>query len=270
MRGAEHAPHHLTGQGVRDRGRVVADFLGERAGNGHQLRLRNNAGNETAGKRFRGREDAARIAPFQRLLDADEARQEPAGSRFRVDAALVEHEAEARVVGRDADIHRQLHRHADADRRAVDGADHGLQAFEDAQGQAAAAIALDVDVLRAALFAVSGAGVIVERLGAGREVCAGAEGFLAVPGDDHGLHAVILVGDVEGLDHLVHHHAGEGVHVVRAVDGQRGDAVLDVENDFLELFRASHLYSSGLFRWVRQGGLSPTSVKRCPEGSERG
>src|SRR3990167_2776868 len=115
-------------------------------------------------------------------------------------------------------------------------------------GDAAAAIALDVDRFGAALLAIAGAGVIVEGLGAGREVCAGAESALAVPGDDDDLHIVVGIGDVEGLDHLVHHRAGEGVHVVRAVEGQRGNAVLDIENDFLEFLGTGHADSSGLVK----------------------
>jgi hypothetical protein len=79
------------------------------------------------------RRTPAGVAPFERRLHAHQARQEPRRGRFGRDAAAREHEAEARVGGGQADVHRQLHRHADADGRAVDGADHRLQALEDAQ-----------------------------------------------------------------------------------------------------------------------------------------
>ena len=57
------------------------------------------------------------------------------------DAPAGEHEADLGVVGEDADVHRQRHRDADADGRAVDRADHRLRAVEDAQHEHAAAVA---------------------------------------------------------------------------------------------------------------------------------
>ena len=59
------------------------NLAGKFPGAGHEVRLRDNFGNETARERFGCREDAARIAPFQRLGDTDEARQEPARRSFR-------------------------------------------------------------------------------------------------------------------------------------------------------------------------------------------
>ena len=139
--GAQHAPHHLTDQRDRDRCGLGGNFLRKRARRRQQLIRRHNLADEAAAERFLCRENPTRVAPLQRLRDADDARQEPARRCLRHDAALGEHEAEARGVAGDADIHRKLHGDADADGRAVDRGDHRLQAFEDAQRNLTAAVA---------------------------------------------------------------------------------------------------------------------------------
>jgi hypothetical protein len=143
---------------------------------------------------------------------------------FGRDAAAREHEAEAGVGGGQPDVHRQLHRHADADRRAVDGADHRLQAVEDAQGHHAAAVAVDAidPVLVARRVLARG---VVEGLAAGGQVGPGAKGP-AGPGDDDGAHRVVGVGLVEHRDQLVAHACGEGVELVGPVQRDGGDAVV--------------------------------------------
>ena len=66
---------------------------------------------------------------------------------------------------REPHVHRQLHRHADADRRPVDRADHRLQALEDPQRDEPAAVAVLL------LLALG----VAERVAAARQVGAGAE-----------------------------------------------------------------------------------------------
>ncbi len=127
---------------------------------------------------------------------------------------------------RDPDVHRELHGDADADGRPVHGGDHWLQGFEDAQRQLAAAVAhLRVAVIGGAagqLLHRPAPRVAVEGVGAGGEVGAGAEAA-ACAGDDDGADIVVLVGGIEGVDHLLHHLAGEGVELVRPVQGDGED-----------------------------------------------
>ena len=90
----------------------------------------------------------------------------------------------------------------------------------------AAAVAIDVADL--ALLALDGLGrAAVEGGPAAAQVGPGAERPTRA-GDDNRLHRVVGVGDVEHLDHVLHHPGGEGVHPVRTVQGDRRDPVLDV------------------------------------------
>ena len=69
-----------------------------------------------------------------------------------------------------------------------------------------------------------------ERVAAGRQVGAGAE---AAPGagDDDDPHVVVGVDPVERVDHLVHHRARERVELLGPVEGDRGDALVDLVDD---------------------------------------
>ena len=90
--------------------------------------LRVQAAHEAAVERLLRGEHAAGGDPLHRAADAHDARQEPARAGLRDDAAAGEHEAHARLLGGQADVHRQRHRRAHADRRAVDRGDHRLGA----------------------------------------------------------------------------------------------------------------------------------------------
>ena len=74
---------------------------------------------------------------------------------------------DARLLGGQPDVHRERHRGAHADRRAVDGRDHGLGAVEDPQRQFAAVVAGN----RVRLAALA----VVEGLAPATEVGARAE-----------------------------------------------------------------------------------------------
>src|SRR5262249_50566811 len=74
--------------------------------------------------------------------------------------------------------------------------------------------------------------IAVECVGAGGEVGAGAE-TAARAGDDDGADVVVLVGRVEGGDHLLHHATGEGVELVGPVQRDGEDLVLDLVFDGL-------------------------------------
>ena len=176
-------------------------------------------------KRLARREHPTGEHPLGRLLDADQPRQEPRRARLGHDAPASEHEADAGVLRRQADVHRQRHRDADADGRAVDGGDHGLEAVEDPQAHQAASVARHA--LRTGLVAPAAAG---EGVTASRQVGSGAEA--ATPArDDHRPHVVVAVGPVEGVDQLVHHRAGEGVQLVGTVEGDRGDWSVELVGD---------------------------------------
>ncbi len=54
-------------------------------------------------------------------------------------------------------------------------------------------------------------------------------------GDDHDAHVVVGIGPVERGDHLVHHPGRERVQLVRTIEGDRRDLILDLVRDLLEL-----------------------------------
>ena len=186
------------------------------------------------GERLLRRKNPAGVTPLQRLADADDARQEPARGRLRHDAALREHKTEPRIFGRNADIHRQLHGDADADRRAVHRRDDRLQALEDAQRDLSAAVAdLRIAVVDAAIgepLHRPAPCVAIEGAGAGRKVGAGAK-TASRAGHDDGANVVVLVGGIEGVDQFLLHGAVEGVELVGAIErnGENllGDLVFD-------------------------------------------
>ena len=179
--------------------------------------------------------------PLHRLADADQPRQEPARRRLGHDAAAREDEAELRVVGADADVHRQRHRHADADGRPVDRGDHRLERLEDLERHAAAAVAVDA-VGRLVVL------VRVEGVAAAAEVGARAEAA-ALAGDDRDAHVVVGVDGGEGGQQLVHHRLGERVEPVRSVQRDGRDAVVDGVADLLEVHgRAGYCVSSSTAR----------------------
>ena len=162
-------------------------------------------------------------APLERRLHADQLGEEPGRGRLGGDAAARKDEAEARAGRGHADVHRQLHGHADADRSTIDGADHRLEAAKDAQGDQAAAVA--IDIAHAGLFACRvGAIGVIEGFAAGRQVGTGTKGAPRT-GHNHHPHCVVGVGRIEGRDHVVTHLRGEGVHFLGTVEGDRGDAV---------------------------------------------
>ena len=97
------------------------------------------------------------------------------------------------------------------------------------------------------LHAVLDAGVRVHGSGPGgafpldllepAHVAAGAEGALAGAGDDDDADLGVGAGVLDGLPHLGQGLAGEGVHHVRAVDGDPGgaaDAVVLLVDDLLK------------------------------------
>ena len=98
--GAQHAPHHLPDQRHRHRRGLGRDLLGQRARGRQQFVRRHHLADEAAGERLLRRKYAAGVTPFQRLRDADDARQEPARRGFRHDAALGKHKTEARGLAR--------------------------------------------------------------------------------------------------------------------------------------------------------------------------
>ena len=118
------------------------------------------------------------------------------------DAAADVDEAELAVGRAQADVHRQRHRCTDADRRAVDRPDHGLERVEDAQRDHAAAVA------RHAVCRPCG-----RREAAAAEVRAGAE-RLARAGHDDRADVVVGVGGVERVQQLLEHPVGQRVELL--------------------------------------------------------
>ncbi len=182
------------------------------------------------------REHPAGVAPLSCGADADQPWKEPRRAGFGDDPASREHEPESSVVGREPHVHRQGHRDADADGRAVDRSDDGLLAVEDPQRHHAATVARHTDRrldVRAALG---------ERLAATTEVGPGAERAITRTGDDHGPHVVVGVDLVERVDDLSHHHIRERVHPLGPVQRDRRHRVGHVVDD-LGVLHASQTMS---------------------------
>ena len=78
LAGAQHAPHHVSRERGRHGGRIVGNLIRHGARDIHQFGLRMHGVDQASFQRLFSREDAPRIAPFQRLLNTDQARQEPA------------------------------------------------------------------------------------------------------------------------------------------------------------------------------------------------
>ena len=139
--------------------------------------------------------------------------------------------------GGNANVHRQGHGDADADRWAVDGGDHRLSALVDAQRQQAPAIGAE------AAFPVR-AGVRIKGVASGGEIGPGAEAA-AGAGDDDGPHPVVCVGGVEGVDHFRLHFLGEGVELLRTIERQGEDAILQVGQNGVVWHGVGLLWSEG-------------------------
>ena len=215
--------HIIRRARATDTGRgVVGDLRREGPGGVKQLAGRVDAAHEATLQRLLRSEHAAGRDPLHRAADADDSGQEPARARLGNDPAAREDESVARALGSEPYVHRQGHRRADADRRAVDRPDDRLRAVEHPQREDAAVVSV---VARDGL-ATAG----VERLAAGREVGSGAVGAPR-PGHDHRPDLVVRVGAVEGVQQLGAHRLRPRVQPVRPVEGDREDAVSQVRGD---------------------------------------
>jgi len=72
----------------------------------------------------------------------------------------------------------------------------------------------------------------------------GAKGAVTGPGEDHRTNAVVRIGAVHRVVDLVHHRPGEGVHLLRPVERQGGDAFANVKVDL----RIAHMSLPGRVR----------------------
>jgi hypothetical protein len=150
-----------------------------------------------------------------------------------------EYEAEPGLLRGKPDIHGQQHGGADAHRRTIHRGDHRLETREDAQTHPPAAVARGVarEVRLASgaernLRPVATRGA-VERRGAGGEIRAGTE-CPARTGDDYHFHIVVAIGAIEGVDQLLEHFCRKRIELVRAVERDREDSILDlISNGFI-------------------------------------
>jgi len=68
---------------------------------------------------------------------------------------------------------------------------------------------------------------VIEGFAAGAQICASTEAA-AGAGEDHGSHVVVRIGLVERIEQLDAHPFGEGVELVRAIQGDGEDAVIEI------------------------------------------
>jgi hypothetical protein len=178
-----------------------------------------------------GGEDLGGVHPLQRLLEADDARQEPGRGRLGDDAQTAEDEPDAGLGGGQPDVHRQRHGRADADGGTVDRRDHRLGQLVDGERDLAAGVAHPAleRLLGEVVAQVFGRGVDAlveaEHVALRREVHAGAEGA-AGAGDDDGADGVVGRIGAEELLELASHGDGERVQRVGPVEGEDGDPVV--------------------------------------------
>ena len=252
MRRAELAPEHLTGQrdgyGRCGSGDLRRDLHGARqdVGGGHEL------AHEAGGESLRSREDAAGDRPVHRCGDADDARQEPGGTRFGHDAATGERQTEPGGIGGDADVCREDHRDADPHGRSVDSGNDRLVRGEDAKGELAAHVASPTaERLEPGAVGVVAAGPY-RQVGTGREELAG-------PCDHHGAHAVVAVGECERGEQLVEHRVGDRVAGRGPVDGDHHHAIVSFDAKLVEVVghgRCSRgrprTFSPRMLRWTSE------------------
>jgi hypothetical protein len=220
-------PQHGAGHGDRHGGGVVGNLAGQAARGVDQFALRVDRTHQAAAQRFLSVEDPAGHAPFERLVDADDLGQEPAGAGFRHDPAPRKDKAVARVVAGQTDIHWQLHGHAHANGHAVAGRNQRLGRFIQAQRQTPAAIA-HARVGQVVHHLVAGKGSAAR---VGGKVGARAEGAFARAGEDHRADIVVSVDAVHRIAHLVHHRPGIGIQLFRPVERDRGDPLAHLKVD---------------------------------------
>jgi hypothetical protein len=125
--GTEQLPQQVPGDDRRHRRGVGGDLPRQRRGQRQHLRGRADRADQAAGQCLIGAEHPAGQAPLEGLADADDPRQEPRRGAVGDDAAGGEHEPGTGGVGHDPDVHRQRHRDAHADGRAVDRRDDRLE-----------------------------------------------------------------------------------------------------------------------------------------------
>ena len=122
---------HLAHECGGDRRPAAGPAIGERVGRGEQVVLGHDLAHEAVLECLLGIQDVRAVEEIKRLVDADDAWQEPRGCGLGHDAYAAEHEADTGSGGCDACIHRERHRGADADGCAVDRGDDRLGAALD-------------------------------------------------------------------------------------------------------------------------------------------
>ena len=221
--GAEHAPEELAGERQGDGRGPVRHLAPELARRLEQDLRCDDARHESPRERLVGGEDARRVDPLGRALHPDEPREEPAAARLGDDAPAGEDEAHPATGRGKAHVHRERHGDPDPDGRAVDRGDDGLPGLEDAERHEPAAVAVRVHRLPAR---------IVEGPAAAGEIRPRAEGP-SRPGHDDDAHRIVGVGALEGVEQLVHHARGEGVQLLRAMERDGEEPVVDRVADLL-------------------------------------
>jgi hypothetical protein len=116
---------------VTETGAALVAISSASARGGHQLVGGIDCLDQPRVERFIGADLAAGVAPFERGLDADEARQEPARSTLGQHPAPGEYEIERSSFAGETNVHGQRQGSAQPCARPVDRADDGFAEAED-------------------------------------------------------------------------------------------------------------------------------------------
>ena len=225
--GGAVAVEQLLGQPQGDGGAVDHERAGQATAAGSEVVGLVHRADQPAGQGRVGVEDLGGVDPLERLLDADDPRQEPGGRGLGDDAEAAEDEADPGRGRGEPQVHREGHRGADADRGPVDRRDDRLRQRVDRQGHLAAGVADPVvraSEVGAQLLRGRPQGLVEpEDVALGGQVHPGAEGPAGAGDHDRADRVVAGVGQEELLE-LARHGQVERVELVGAAQRQRGHA----------------------------------------------
>src|SRR5215813_315023 len=208
--------------------RSMRDAVRDAAHLGDERVAREDTVHEPEPRRLVGGEELRQKEQFLRLCGPDPPRELPGGAEVAAEPDLREGGAEAGTVGGEAQVTRERDAEAGARRRAVDRRDRHLRDRREEPGELVHLV-LAIDVI----FERPPCGARRAHRG---DVASGTEGA-PCPGHEHGADLGVGCTAPERGDGGVDHRVGEGVEAVGPVERQRGDSVVELEDEILRVRR---------------------------------